>query len=99
MLFQVNNTLTGYIVEAYVIGLIANGKSLLLTPNGIGHWHPLMNFGQNQGDAILFKDSRCPKLSLQELIALANNYNPKDIYAYHGPGRFEKAITKPSKTA
>lgn len=97
MLFQVNNTLTGYIVEAYVVGLLPNGKSFILTENGIGRWYPLLNFGQNQGDAFLFKDSRCPKLTIQELTALANNYNPKNIYAYHGAGRFEKVFTKPSK--
>lgn len=71
MQFQIRNTPQGYVVEAHVID----------DPNGLlGHWHPLRNFGDRQGDAIAFRDFDCPQLTDAHIRALIRAYNPETKY-------------------
>lgn len=71
MQFQISNTPQGYVVEAYVID----------DPNSLrGHWHPLRNFGDRQGDAIAFRDFDAPQLPDAHIRALIKAYNPETKY-------------------
>ena len=63
MMFQIKNE-GGYIVEAYIA----------LHNESIPYWHPIRNFGDNQGDARLFMQVDCPKFSANDVIILANRY-------------------------
>lgn len=42
--------------------------------------HPLRNFGQRQGDAMLFKLHDCPRLEWSRLNAFIKSYDPKKKY-------------------
>ena len=71
MMFQVAERNGDYIVEAYII---EDHNSLR------GHWHPLRNFGERQGDAISFKEWDCPRLEESQLRLLVKNYDPERRY-------------------
>lgn len=71
MQFQIREHKGDYIVEAYIIE----------DPNSLyGHWFPLRNFGERQGDAILYKNIDCPRLEDQMLRLLIKNYSPEKKY-------------------
>ena len=81
MQFQVAERNGDYIVEAYVID----------DPNSLrGHWFPLRNFGDHQGDAISFKEYDCPRLDDFHLRALIKNYNPAVRYSRISGTKFTK---------
>lgn len=65
MMFQVAERNGDYIVEAYIIE-DANSTR--------GYWHPLWNFGCRQGDAFLFRDCTCPKLTDAALHRMVKAY-------------------------
>lgn len=64
MLTQIENTPDGYIVGVY----LRDGA-------GNGHWLPLRNFGDRQGDAIEFRDQDVPDFSVKELLMLHNTFD------------------------
>ena len=76
MLFQIKNSPDGYVVEAYIVE--------------DGHWHPLRNFGDHQGDAIEFRDCDCQRLPLEHIHQLVRQYNPAVKYARISGTRFIK---------
>ena len=69
MLFEINNTDHGYVVEAY-----------WPDKDGNRHWEPLRNFGDRQGDARDFMNVDCPELSDANIKALINRYDPSVRY-------------------
>lgn len=42
--------------------------------------HPLRNFGERQGDAMLFKQHDCPRLRWEQINALIKRYDPARKY-------------------
>lgn len=84
MQFQIRENKGDYIVEAYII---EDQNSLY------GHWHPLRNFGERQGDAIFFKEYDCPKLEETHIRLLIKNYNPERRYIRKSATRFD--VEKP----
>lgn len=76
MLFQVENTPSGYIVSVYYEY----------------HWYPLRNFGDRQGDAKFFKDFDCPKLEVDMVRLLVTRFNSSVKYSRGSSGRFFKHI-------
>jgi len=70
MIFEVNNTRHGYVVEAY-----------MLDKDGTERWLPLRNFGERQGDALDFCRTDCPKYSLDLIRGMVNTYRPDVTYA------------------
>lgn len=67
--FQIANEPQGYVVMAY-----------MPTAENVYGWMPLRNFGDRQGDAIDFRDTDAPKLTLGQLRALVKRYNPNVRY-------------------
>ena len=65
MLFQIQNTSLGYIVSVL----------------HEYHWYPLINFGDNHGDAIFFKHHVCPNLDSSQLRSLAAKYDSSSIFS------------------
>lgn len=57
---------------------------------GYYRYHPLRNFGNHQGDAKLFMEVDCPKLTDLELKLLINNYDPKVKYYRVNGKQFKK---------
>ena len=57
----------------------------LNTPN-IHHWHKLINFGDFQGDAILFIRKKIEEYDTKFLIKMIMAYNPDDKYSYQNDG-------------
>ena len=76
MWFQVKNNPEGYVVECYWVD------------GDYGHWRPLRNFGQRQGDAIEFRGHDLPKFSLSEIERMMKNYNPSILYERIGFGHY-----------
>lgn len=52
----------------------------MVSENGMMKYHPLRNFGERQGDAMIFKEVDCPKLTEKQLRLLIKKYNPKVRY-------------------
>lgn len=77
MLFAVNNTADGYVVEAY-----------MREENGCGHWYPLRNFGDREGHAKEFANIDCPKLTDIQLRQLAKRYDKSFVYKRVSSVRF-----------
>lgn len=55
---------------------------------GYFRYHPLRNFGDHQGDAKIFKEVDCPKLTDMQLKLLIKNYDPKVKYRRINDKRF-----------
>lgn len=60
--------------------------------NDYGHYStcPLRNFGDRQGDAIIFKMVDCPKLNDYQIRTLVKNYNPDVKYIRVSGTQFKK---------
>lgn len=85
MQFQISNTPQGYVVEAYVVD----------DPNSLrGHWYPLRNFGDREGDARAFQHYDCPQLPDTIIQALIRAYNPETKYIRVSSARFIKQKTE-----
>ena len=54
---------------------------------GTMKYHPLRNFGMRQGDARIFKEVDCPKLTEIQLRSLIKNYNPSIKYSRSNDGK------------
>lgn len=67
----------GYVVTA--LGVKADGYR---------RWFPLRNFGHHQGDARIFKECDAEDLTQNEIIMLANSYNPNRHYQRINAHRF-----------
>lgn len=67
MLTQIEDTEHGYIVSVYYD----------IDRNGNFHWHRLRNFGDRQGDAIMFRDYDVPRLDEHSLRLLIKNFDIK----------------------
>ena len=85
MMFQKVNTPNGIVVEA-----------LMMEANGSRHWHPLRNFGWSEGDAEVFRQYDCPKLTDAELKLLIRNYHPDIKYIRISRCQFKKQTSLPS---
>lgn len=62
---QIENTEHGYIVSVWYD----------YNRNGNFHWHRLRNFGDRQGDAIVFRDYDVPKLDDNIIRLLIKNFD------------------------
>jgi hypothetical protein len=58
-------------------------------------WQPLRNFGDRQGDAIIFRDSDAPKLTVAQLRRLAKQYNQDVKYMRYSATRFVRQRIMP----
>lgn len=75
-MFQINNTKDDYIVEVF------NTRN--------SHWEPIANFGDNQGDAIFFKNHDAPKLPEEQIKDLVKDYDPEMIFHRLDSGIYHK---------
>ena len=80
--FQIENTSDGFVVSAFVCD----------TPSTHWQWKPLRNFGDRQGDAIIFKEEDCPRLNEFNLKSLINRYNKATKYRRVNNRRFIKQV-------
>lgn len=53
---------------------------VMVNDMGYNYTHPLRNFGQRQGDAEIYKEHDCPRLTHQQIQLLIKNYNPARKY-------------------
>ena len=83
MLTQIENTPDGYIVGVY----LRDGA-------GCGHWHRLRNFGERQGDSIMFRDYDLPELSDAMINALIKQFTIKTKYKRISKNRYEKDLER-----
>lgn len=65
---------------------------LMIGPHGYLRHYPLRNFGDHQGDAKIFKEVDCPKLTDTQLRLLIKNYNPAVKYKRINGKRFIREI-------
>lgn len=65
-MFQIQDTQEGYVVSCFC--KIAKDEYW-------EHWHPVMNFGDGQGDAIEFRDIDCRDLPFERLVLMMRNYD------------------------
>lgn len=56
--------------------------------DGFRKWFPIRNFGPHQGDARIFKECDVCNLTQNDIIMLANNYNPNRVYRRINAHRF-----------
>ena len=75
-MFQINNTKDGYIVEVF--------------NTTTSHWDPIANFGDHQGDAILFKNYDAPRLTEDQLRNLVEVYDKQEIFQRLAAGHYQK---------
>lgn len=75
MNFSICNSHDGYIVMAEVEDRI---------------WKPLRNFGDRQGDAIMFRDYDCPKLNDSQIKILVREYSVDKRYKRLSGRKFVK---------
>lgn len=54
----------------------------------IRRWYPLRNFGEHQGDARIFKECDCPRLTDVQISLLTKNYRKDVIYKRINSRRF-----------
>lgn len=67
--FQIANEPCGYVVMAY-----------MPVADNAYRWQPLRNFGDRQGDAMIYRDSDAPRLTPAQLRHLAKNYDQNRKY-------------------
>ena len=79
MLAQIENTEHGYIVGVYLRDGAGNGA-----------WHRLRNFGDRQGDAIMFRDYDIPDLSDGQINILVREFKVGNIYERISKNRYKK---------
>lgn len=63
---------------------------LMEDERGLRRWLPLRNFGDRQGDAIVFKYNDCPKLSDAQLRMLIKRFDRNVKYERINERRFVK---------
>ena len=61
---------------------------LMADEHGYLRYFPLRNFGEHQGDARIFKEVDCPKLTDAQIRMLIKNYDPKVKYKRISGTRF-----------
>ena len=61
---------------------------LMVGEHGYLRHFPLRNFGERQGDARIFKEVDCPKLTDAQIRMLIKNYDPKVKYKRISGTRF-----------
>jgi len=68
---QISNTSLGYVVEVYMeSGVIYD----------YGRWHPIINFGDRQSDAIEFVEWHFENLDLSFIKRRIADYDPNNLY-------------------
>lgn len=80
--FQIENTNDGFVVSAFVCDTTSTHK----------RWKPLRNFGDRQGDAILFKKVDCPRLNEFNLKSLIDRYDKATRYIRVNNRKFIKQV-------
>lgn len=70
--------------EGYEVGVT------MVTEQGGIAYKPLRNFGDRQGDAKIFKEHDCPRLSELHIRMLIKNYKPSVKYIRLSERRFVK---------
>lgn len=60
--------------RGYEVGVVMVGE------DGYLRTYPLRNFGQRQGDAMMFRQHDCPRLSMLQIKSLINRYDPSTKY-------------------
>lgn len=80
-MFQISNTPAGYVVEYYD----RFGPDSLL-----GHWKPLRNFGDRQGDARACMEIDCPHLDTDKIRFLIRHYDPARKYIRVSANRYKR---------
>lgn len=60
----------------------------MLDAENVHRWMPIRNFGDRQGDAIIYRDYDAPRLTDSQLRILANKYDKDIKYARINHSRF-----------
>lgn len=76
-MYQINYTTDGYIVEVF--------------NTNTGHWDPIANFGDNQGDARYFMEYDAPRLPNPQLRDLVEDYDKVEIFHKLAAGHYQKS--------
>lgn len=84
MMAQVENTPDGYIVSAY-----------LTAPDGSRRWCRLVNFGEREGDARLYRDKCVPRLRRINFEHLVKSFDVTDHYRLTFNGRLWRTNKTP----
>lgn len=77
MIASIENTSYGYVVQVY-----------LRDEQGCGHWYPLRNFGDREGDAKEFLNIDLPELSDTIVRHLAKRYDKSFRYVRVSKNRY-----------
>jgi len=68
--------------EGYEVGVV------MVNDHGSVSYQPLRNFGDRQGDARIFKEHDCPRLTLEQVRALVKRYDKRVKYKRISEQRF-----------
>lgn len=77
--------------DGYVVAVLMIGEY------GFLKYHPLRNFGERQGDAKIFKEVDCPKLSDSQIRMLIKNYSPNVKYIRVSGKKFVSEFIAPER--
>lgn len=69
----------GYLVSVHI-----------LDERGFGRWYPLRNFGDRQGDARIYQEEDCPKLTETEIKMTIRAYREDVKYERLGFRKYRK---------
>lgn len=78
MIFGLNYE-DGYIVKVHMID-----------EKGLARWFPLRNFGERQGDARIYREEDCPKLTDSDIRMTIRSYKKENKYIRLGFKKYRK---------